>query len=142
MTLPFLRPLLLPADQNKKINIYNQMAQLLVGHDVTGNIRQFDQDGDLTGGNKMKEVFFINFARLLNKDEIKKGTVSLQFYDRRNHQCKTWGKTCKQLLITTHKMNLESTPLLVSMVFFIRRLQHQTQLLVLGTFIIKLESLF
>ena len=67
------------ADQNKKINIYNQMAQLLVGHDVTGNIRQFDQDGDLTGGTKMKEVFFINFARLLNKDEIKKGTLSLQF---------------------------------------------------------------
>ena len=27
----------------------------------------------------MKEVFFINFARLLNKDEIKKGTLSLQF---------------------------------------------------------------
>jgi hypothetical protein len=67
------------ADQNKKINIYNQMAQLLVGHDVTGNIRQFDQDGDLTGGTKMKEVFFVNFARLLNKDEIKKGTLSLQF---------------------------------------------------------------
>ena len=66
-------------DQNKKINIYNQMAQLLVGHDVNGNIRQFDQDGDLTGGAKMKEVFFINFARLLNKDEIKKGTLSLQF---------------------------------------------------------------
>ena len=56
------------SDQSKKINLYNQMAQLLVGHDVTGNIRLFDQDGDLTGGNKMKEVFFINYARLLNKD--------------------------------------------------------------------------
>ena len=51
-------------DQNKKINIYNQMAQLLVGHDVSGNIRQFDQDGDLAGtATKMKEVFFINYAR-------------------------------------------------------------------------------
>jgi len=69
------------ADQNKKINIYNQMAQLLVGHDVTGNIRQFDQDGDIAGGGvKMKEVFFVNFARLLNKDEVKKGTVSFSFY--------------------------------------------------------------
>jgi hypothetical protein len=66
-------------DQSKKINIYNQMAQLLVGHDVTGNIRQFDQDGDLTAGTKMKEVFFVNFARLLNKDELKKGSVTLQF---------------------------------------------------------------
>ena len=69
------------ADQSKKINIYNQMAQLLVGHDLTGNIRQFDQDGDIAGGGvKMKEVFFINFARLLGKDEIKKGTVSFSFY--------------------------------------------------------------
>ena len=66
-------------DQNKKINIYNQMAQLLVGHDLTGNIRQFDQDGDLTAGNKMREVIFVNFARLLNKDELKKGSVSFQF---------------------------------------------------------------
>ena len=67
-------------DQSKKINIYNQMAQLLVGHDVTGNINQFDQDGNIAGGGtKMKEVFFINFVRLLSKDEIKKGTLTLQF---------------------------------------------------------------
>jgi len=67
-------------DQYKKINIYNQMAQMLVGHDISGNIRQFDQDGDLTGGTKMKEVFFINYARLLNKDEIKKGSYSISFF--------------------------------------------------------------
>ena len=67
------------SDQSKKINIYNQMAQLLVGHDVTGAIRQFDQDGDLTGGTKMKEVIFINFARLLSKDEVKKGSTTLSF---------------------------------------------------------------
>jgi len=67
------------ADQSKKINLYNQMAQLLVGHDVNGDIRKFDQDGDLTGGTKMREVIFINFARLLSKDELKKGSLSLQF---------------------------------------------------------------
>jgi hypothetical protein len=63
--------------QAKKINIYNEMAQLLVGYDVTGGIRQFDQDGDLTGGAKIKECFFISFARLLNKDEIKKQSFSM-----------------------------------------------------------------
>ena len=63
--------------QAKKINIYNQMAQVLVGYDATGSIREFDKDGDLTGGSKMREVFFINFARLLNKDEIKKQSVSI-----------------------------------------------------------------
>lgn len=68
-------------DQNAdKINIYNQMAQILMGHDATGAIRQFDEDGDLSsGGTKLKEVFFVNFARLLNKDEIKKGSFSIEF---------------------------------------------------------------
>ena len=63
-----------------KINMYNQMAQVLMGHDATGAIRQFDEDGDISsGGKKLKEVFFVNFARLLNKDEIKKGSFSLEF---------------------------------------------------------------
>jgi len=67
-------------EQNgKKINIYNQFAQILVGHDLTGGILQFDADGDLlAGGNKIKEAVFINFARLLNKDEVKKGSFVLQ----------------------------------------------------------------
>ena len=67
------------ATQNaKKINMYNQMAQVLVGHDETGAIREFDEDGNIiAGGTKMKEVFFINFSRLLVKDEIKKGSYSM-----------------------------------------------------------------
>jgi hypothetical protein len=68
-----------PLQNSKKINIYNQMAQVLVGYDETGTIREFDQDGDLTGGEKLREVYFINFSRLLTKDEIKKGSVSLSF---------------------------------------------------------------
>jgi len=63
--------------QAKKINVYNQMAQVLVGYDITGNVRQFDQDGDLAGGTKLKECIFINLARLLTKDEIKKGSFSI-----------------------------------------------------------------
>ena len=62
---------------DKKIAIYNQMAQVLAGHDITGSIRRFDQDGDLGGGDKYDEVFFMNFSRLLTKDEIKKGTFTL-----------------------------------------------------------------
>lgn len=62
----------------KKINLYNQMAQVLVGYDVTGSIREFDEDGNITdGGSKLRECTFINFSRLLNKDEIKKGSFSL-----------------------------------------------------------------
>ena len=63
-----------------KINIYNQMAQILVGHDVDGTIRRFDADGDFAaGGDKLDEVFFINIARLLGKDEIKKGSFEIEF---------------------------------------------------------------
>ena len=62
----------------KRHNVYNQMAQVLVGHDVSGNIRKFDRDGDLTGGSKYNSMFFFNFARLLGKDEIKKGTFSME----------------------------------------------------------------
>ena len=85
-----------------KINMYNQMAQILMGHDATGAIRQFDEDGDLSsGGNKLKEVFFVNFARLLNKDEIKKGSFSLIMgvkdaltFDGKNHISRV---ACKDL---------------------------------------------
>ena len=73
----------------KRNNVYNQMAQVLVGHDVSGNIRKFDADGDLTGGTTYNDLLFFNFARLLGKDEIKKGTFSLtlgitQVYANRN----------------------------------------------------------
>lgn len=62
----------------KKIQIYNQMAQILAGHDVTGSILEFDSDGNiLAGGSKLREVVFLNFSRLLTKDEIKKQSFVL-----------------------------------------------------------------
>jgi|3_EtaG_2_1085321.scaffolds.fasta_scaffold01382_4 hypothetical protein len=73
--------------ESKKINIYTQMAQVLMGYDVNGAVQDFDMDGNLVtspagtngseGSGKMREVFFINFARLLGKDEIKKGSFEL-----------------------------------------------------------------
>lgn len=58
---------------SKKKNIYNQMAAVLAGHDSTGAIQRFDQDGNIAaGGEKMDEAIFVNFSRLLSKDEIKK----------------------------------------------------------------------
>ncbi len=65
--------------KSKKANIYNQMAQLLMGHDENGVIREFDEDGNIAaGGAKLQEVFFLNFSRLLTKDEIKKGSFELE----------------------------------------------------------------
>lgn len=62
----------------KKQRIYQQMAQVLVGHDAVGNILKFDEDGNiLEGGDKYDEVFVLSAARLLNKDEVKKGSVHL-----------------------------------------------------------------
>jgi len=62
----------------KKINIYNQMAQVLAGFDETGSLRLLDEDGDIiAGGTKIKECYFVNFSRILTKDEIKKGTFEM-----------------------------------------------------------------
>jgi hypothetical protein len=62
----------------KKMNMYNQLAQVLVGYDQTGSIRRFDRDGDFTvTTDSMNACVFINYSRLLTKDEIKKETYSL-----------------------------------------------------------------
>tara|TARA_R110000824_G_scaffold179630_1_gene359907 strand:+ start:132 stop:1289 length:1158 start_codon:yes stop_codon:yes gene_type:complete len=66
------------SQQKKKINLYNEMAQVLAGFDENGALRRFDEDGDLTGGTKINEAFFVNLTRLLSKDEIKKGSFSLK----------------------------------------------------------------
>ena len=65
------------AQNSKKINIYNQMAQVLAGFDHTGSVREFDRDGDFSTGTKLRECIFINFSRLLTKDEIKKGSFTM-----------------------------------------------------------------
>ena len=82
----------------KKRAIYNQMAQVLVGYDTSGSIRLFDSDGNFAGNDlgdpgtddtltandataiskgKILDPIFINFSRLLTKDEIKKGSFSM-----------------------------------------------------------------
>ena len=65
-------------DVAKKVNIYNQMAQVLVGYDVSGNVRRFDPDGNFSNNSvKLENAVFLNFSRLLVKDEIKKGSFNL-----------------------------------------------------------------
>jgi|14BtaG_2_1085337.scaffolds.fasta_scaffold00104_23 hypothetical protein len=67
--------------QKKKVAMYNQMAQVLMGHNKNGEIQRFDRDGNLGDNNddKMDEVIFLNFSRLLVKDEIKKGSFQIKF---------------------------------------------------------------
>jgi len=63
------------SQNSKKINIYNQMAQYLVGYDITGSIKKFTMPPTNA---TMKECYFIPFGRLLTKDEIKKGSFTLE----------------------------------------------------------------
>ena len=68
-------PFSVTSQGTKKNNIYNQMAQVLVPYDISGNIQAFDQDGNIqAGGRKIDDAFFINFSRLLSKDEVKKSS--------------------------------------------------------------------
>jgi len=71
-------PLVVTNQIAKKDNVYNQMAQVLMGYDKDGNIQKFDEDGNIAdGGAKITEAIFMPFSRLLVKDEIKKGSFSM-----------------------------------------------------------------
>ena len=48
----------------KKVNIYNELAQVLVGFDETGSVRNFDRDGQLATGSTHNDALFFNFSRL------------------------------------------------------------------------------
>ena len=63
----------------KKINMYNQFAQILLGYtSSTGDgIRKFESDVTLDGAGIMDCAFFLTFSRLLTKDQMKKGTFSI-----------------------------------------------------------------
>ena len=65
---------------SKKINMYNSMTQILLGYSSTVNefVERFESDLDVTDNtNQMLEVVFVNFSRLLTKDQIKKGSFSM-----------------------------------------------------------------
>ena len=67
------------SQKSKKNNVYNQMAQVLMGYDKDGNIQRFDEDGNIAaGGAKIDDTIFLPFSRLLVKDEIKKGSFQLE----------------------------------------------------------------
>ena len=69
--------------QQKKNNIYNQMAQILAGYDETGTVRLIDRDGvftttGVTDVTKHTSLIFLNFSRLLGKDEIQKQSFNME----------------------------------------------------------------
>ena len=67
------------AQFEQKVQMYNELAQVLVGNNASGNVELFDEDGNFnTLGDKMGSCFFVNLARLLTKDEIKKGSFELK----------------------------------------------------------------
>ena len=64
---------------SKKINIYNQFSQVLLGYTgSTNTVRLFESDLKLDTTGSMKEVFVISLSRLLTKDQVKQGTTSLK----------------------------------------------------------------
>jgi len=65
--------------RTKKINLYNQFAQVLLGYTASNadNLQKFESDLTLDGSGSIKDAFFISFSRLLTKDEIKRGNFSI-----------------------------------------------------------------
>ena len=92
-----------PTQRAKKINIYNEMAQVLAGFDESSAVRRFDEDGDLTGGTKIDEAYFINLTRLLSKDEVKKGSFSLTLGVSRDSAVSAYASPFANTLTITDK---------------------------------------
>ena len=62
----------------KKINMYNQFSQVMLGYTgSTNTVRMFESDLKLDQTGSMKETIFVNFSRLLTKDQIKKGSFTI-----------------------------------------------------------------
>jgi hypothetical protein len=80
--------------QAKKVNIYNEMSLILNTLDISGNIRSFDRDGehDTNTADDMNETLFLNFTRLLAKDEIKKGSWRMSYFASCSFSGTTEGK--------------------------------------------------
>jgi len=71
-------PSTLASGTTDKHNIYHEMAQMLYGFDVTASIEPFKISGSYdSAGTVIPDPAFINFSRLLAKDEIQKGTFRL-----------------------------------------------------------------
>ena len=64
---------------SKKLNLYNQFAQVLLGYTSsnTDGIKKFESDLNLDGVGTMHDCFFISFSRLLGKDQIKRNSFSM-----------------------------------------------------------------
>jgi len=69
--------------QKKKVNLYNQFAQGLLGYTGSDNqVEIFESDLDYGDNDRqMKECFFVSFSRLLSKDQVKPGTFSMELGD-------------------------------------------------------------
>jgi hypothetical protein len=61
-------------DVSKRINTYNSISQIVLGYDSSSAIKSF---ADKTDNLKYNNLIFLSISRLLGKDELKRGTVSL-----------------------------------------------------------------
>jgi len=65
-----------------KSDLYNELCQMVCGYDITGSLLELDVNGNFTPratyveGSTMRQVFIVNFARLLSKDEIQPASGS------------------------------------------------------------------
>jgi hypothetical protein len=64
---------------SKKINMYNQFSQVLLGYTGSNNTTEiFESDLNFADNDRqMKSCFFVSLSRLITKDQLKKGTFSI-----------------------------------------------------------------
>lgn len=82
---------------SKKINMYNQMSQVLLGYTGSANtVKIFETDLTLDNSGTALNGWFINLGRLITKDQIKKGTFSLTLATASFEGAHTWNNPFSQ----------------------------------------------
>ena len=61
--------------ESQRTNTYSGMAQVLLGYDENGDIKSFK---DKTNNLKYHHLMFVSFARLIAKDELRRGQFSMK----------------------------------------------------------------
>ena len=93
----------------KKINLYNQYAQVLWDTGSTADgVKKFESDLSLDGAGAMKEVF-INFSRLITKDQIKKGSFTLSLGTSSTYAAPFASRLVLQDALATDRSNARTT---------------------------------
>jgi hypothetical protein len=90
----------------EKMDIYRQYAQSLLGDSTTGFIAPFDST---TASNEIDVALFVSFKRLFARDQIKRETFAMKFYQTASINYAANGTTIAETYVNVPNLSITST---------------------------------